>query len=88
MAWKQPLEAHSPAPQMVAEPIEAHIMKKRGKFHAHVVMSDGGEHHMPPHESMHEAHAAIAPHMAGPQAESDPMEAQNNPGEQEEIQNA
>ena len=83
---KQMIEAHSPEPMHeVAEPVEAHIHKKRGKFHAHVVMSDGGEHHLPPHESMHEAHAALAPHMAGPQEESMPQEASNEP-QQEEIQ--
>jgi hypothetical protein len=82
---KQMLEAHSPEPQMVAEPVEAHIMRKRGKFHAHVVMSDGGEHHMPPHATMHEAHAALAPHMGTPGEETMPMEASNEP-QQEEIQ--
>ncbi len=86
MPWKEPIEVHSPEPKMEAEPVEAHIMRKHGKFHAHVVMSDGGEHHLPKHETMQEAHAALAPHMAAPGAESTPMEAENNPGQQEEIE--
>lgn len=86
MPWKEPIEVHSPEPAMVAEPVEAHIVKKYGKFHGHVKMSDGGEHHMPPHGTMHEAHAAMAPHMGGRVEEPMPEpEAMNEP-EQENIQ--
>jgi hypothetical protein len=44
-------------------PIELHIVKKYGKFHGHVKMADGGEHHAPPAASMGEAHMALAPHI-------------------------
>jgi hypothetical protein len=86
MPWKEPIEVHSPEPEQVGEPVEAHIVKKYGKFHGHVKMSDGAEHHMPPHATMHEAHAAIAPHVGAPEPESMPQDAENEPGQQEEIQ--
>lgn len=58
--------AHESEPMADTGPIEAHIVKKYGKFHGHVKMADGAEHHMPPAASMHEAHAAMAEHMGAP----------------------
>ena len=55
--------AIAPAPAVEHGPVEMHIVKKYGKFHGHMKMADGAEHHMPPMQSMHEAHAAMAPHM-------------------------
>jgi len=62
------------APEVSAEvmPHEMHITKKYGKFHGHMVMSDGSEHHNPPMASMQEAHAAMAPHLGEPMSEVEP----------------
>ena len=61
--------AVSPEPKEMevhVEPVEMHAVKKYGKYHSHVVMSDGAE-HKGKHETMHEAHAAMAEHMAEPE---------------------
>jgi hypothetical protein len=42
-----------------AGPSEMHIVKKYGKFHGHMKMADGAEHHAPAHMSMPEAHEAM-----------------------------
>ena len=49
---------------MIAGPIEMHISKKYGKFHGHMKMGDGAEHHIAPASSMTEAHAALGEHLA------------------------
>ena len=74
----QQIEAHSPEMAEHSEPVEMHIMKKRGKFHGHVVMSDGAEHHAAPAESMHEAHAALGEHVA-PQEQMAEVEPEPQP---------
>ena len=82
MPMKEMRVAVSPEREEVAEPHEMHIVKKYGKFHGHVKMSDGGEHHAPPHNSMHEANAALMEHLgAGP---AEPSIAEAEPGMEQE----
>jgi hypothetical protein len=82
MAMKEMRVAVSPEHTEVAEPHEMHIVKKYNKFHGHVKMSDGGEHHAPPHASMHEAASALMQHLgAGP---AEPSMAQAEPGMEQE----
>jgi hypothetical protein len=78
----------SPAPAPVmpeSSPAEMHIVKKYGKFHGHVKMADGAEHHAAPMASMSEAHQALGNLMeqrAGPntveEAASEPPNADVN----------
>jgi hypothetical protein len=83
MPLRQQIEVHSPEPkeESYAGPVEMHIVRKYGKFHGHVKMHDGAEHHLPPHATMHEAHAALLPHIAG---EAHPGEEQVGPHDKEE----
>ena len=62
---KPQITVHSPEPkeESYAGPVEAHIIRKYNKFHAHVMHHDGSEHHMAPAASFHEAHAAIGEHI-------------------------
>ena len=52
-------EAIAPEKPMDSGPHEMHIVKKYGKFHGHMKMGDGAEHHAAPMASMPEAHAAM-----------------------------
>lgn len=75
-------EVRQPEPQQETGPTEMHIVKKYGKFHGHVKMGDGAEHHAAPQPSMMHAHAELGQLMGGSHdPTSDEME---GPGSQVE----
>ena len=53
------VQSAEPEPAHESGPSEMHIVKKYNKFHGHMKMADGAEHHAAPMTSMQEAHQAL-----------------------------
>lgn len=62
---KEAISVSAPEPAMHEAPevIGAHIVKKYGKYHGHIEMHDGSMHKMAPHQTLMEAHQAMADHL-------------------------
>lgn len=82
MAEMRQVSSKPAEPEGYAGPTEMHATRKYGKFHGHIVMHDGAEHHIAPQPTMQHAHEALGM-LVHPQAEEPESEGEESWSEHE-----